>query len=76
MITGPPLLNRRQDLIIHSVPMTVDEFPRVPGFLCAIDAEFVAMSKADMEIRSNGVIMLLIIDQKSFVTVQILVGTC
>lgn len=55
MITGPPLLNRRQDLIIHSVPLTEDEFPKVPGFLCAIDAEFVAMTKADVEIRSDGV---------------------
>jgi PAB-dependent poly(A)-specific ribonuclease subunit 2 len=55
MLTGPAPLNRRHDLKLRSVPLTSDEFPRSPGFICAIDAEFVAMTKADVEIRSDGV---------------------
>ncbi|ORX88696.1 cysteine proteinase [Basidiobolus meristosporus CBS 931.73] len=34
-------------------PLTVDEMPN-PGFLCGIDAEFVAMTKEETEIWSDG----------------------
>lgn len=45
MLCGNHLLNRRQDLKINYVPLSEAEFPHTPGFLCAIDAEFVAMNK-------------------------------
>ena len=38
-------LNRRRDLNLRSVPLTQMEIPHSAGYLCAIDAEFVAMTK-------------------------------
>ena len=35
-------------------PLSADEIPRQPDFLCAIDAEFVIMSTAESEFRSDG----------------------
>ncbi|KAJ3333266.1 poly(A)-specific ribonuclease [Blyttiomyces sp. JEL0837] len=47
-------VNRRKDLNYNFTPLTNDEVPKSPGFLCAIDAEFVALSKEETEIRSDG----------------------
>lgn len=40
--------------MIKTIPLKDNEIPKGPGFLCAIDAEFVAMTKADVEIWSDG----------------------
>ncbi|KAJ3158992.1 poly(A)-specific ribonuclease [Geranomyces michiganensis] len=50
------LLNRRQrkDLKFLYKILSPGELPTQPGFLCALDAEFVALSKDEAEIRSDG----------------------
>lgn len=54
------LLNHRSDLLLKYIPLAPEEIPRGPGYLCAIDAEFVVMStvfnfnQAESEIRSDG----------------------
>ena len=35
-------------------PLTYDQVPQAPGYLLAIDAEFVALSKEETEVRSDG----------------------
>ncbi|KAI8612159.1 ubiquitin carboxyl-terminal hydrolase-domain-containing protein, partial [Chytriomyces sp. MP71] len=49
-----PLSNSRRDLLINYTPLTDAELPIKPGFVVAIDAEFVALQKAQTEIRSDG----------------------
>ena len=39
--------------------MSADEIPTKPGYLCAIDAEFVALNKEEIEIRSDGTKLVL-----------------
>ncbi|KAI9199852.1 ubiquitin carboxyl-terminal hydrolase-domain-containing protein [Polychytrium aggregatum] len=46
--------NRRSDLSIFSSPLRPDEVPTEPGLIVAIDAEFVALSNEETEIRSDG----------------------
>ncbi|TPX57736.1 hypothetical protein PhCBS80983_g03604 [Powellomyces hirtus] len=50
------LLNRRKerDLKFTYKILHPSELPTAPGFLCALDAEFVALSKDEAEIRSDG----------------------
>nr|KAJ3418423.1 poly(A)-specific ribonuclease [Polyrhizophydium stewartii] len=47
-------INQREDLLIRYQLFTPDEVPRTPGYICAIDTEFVAMSHGEAEIRSDG----------------------
>ncbi|KAI8846356.1 ubiquitin carboxyl-terminal hydrolase-domain-containing protein [Chytridium lagenaria] len=54
ILTNTTLINRRKDLAIHYKPLLPSEIPAEPGFLCAIDAEFVALNKEELEIRSDG----------------------
>jgi PAB-dependent poly(A)-specific ribonuclease subunit 2 len=42
------------DLILNSIPFSPEEVPRGPGYLCAIDAEFVVMAAGETELRSDG----------------------
>ncbi|KAI8898850.1 ubiquitin carboxyl-terminal hydrolase-domain-containing protein [Globomyces pollinis-pini] len=48
------LLNERKDLTSSCVPLNLEEIPSGPGYLCAIDAEFVVMASAESEVRSDG----------------------
>ncbi|KAI9104701.1 ubiquitin carboxyl-terminal hydrolase-domain-containing protein [Phlyctochytrium arcticum] len=50
------LLNRRRekDLKIRYKTLRSDELPTAPGYLCALDAEFVALTKDETEVRSDG----------------------
>ncbi|KAK9704495.1 poly(A)-specific ribonuclease [Basidiobolus ranarum] len=43
----------RHKIVKTHVPLSVDETPK-PGFLCGIDAEFVAMTKEETEVWSDG----------------------
>ncbi|KAJ3407564.1 poly(A)-specific ribonuclease [Chytridiales sp. JEL 0842] len=59
-------VNRRKELMMQYKPLGPDELPKSPGFLCAIDSEFVALVKdphflmpcmnpqEETELRSDG----------------------
>ncbi|KAI8910963.1 ubiquitin carboxyl-terminal hydrolase-domain-containing protein [Gorgonomyces haynaldii] len=67
-------LNRRQDLKINFIPLRDHEIPRAAGYLCAIDAEFVAMTKAELELRSDGTKKLLRPSRYSLARVSVVRG--
>ena len=46
--------SHRTDLVLRHVPLKAEEIPNTPGFLVAIDAEFVGMALAETEVRSDG----------------------
>ncbi|KAJ3043872.1 poly(A)-specific ribonuclease [Rhizophlyctis rosea] len=72
----PIHLNRRKekDLKINYKSLQADELPKEPGFLCAIDAEFVALSKEETEIRSDGTRSMLRPSRLSLARVSVLRG--
>jgi PAB-dependent poly(A)-specific ribonuclease subunit 2 len=51
-----------------------EEIPRGPGFLCAIDAEFVVMTTAETEIRSDGTNTVIRPSRYSLARVSVLRG--
>ncbi|KAJ3308221.1 poly(A)-specific ribonuclease [Boothiomyces sp. JEL0838] len=68
------LLNRRVDLVMSYTPLTFDEIPQGPGYLCAIDAEFVVMATAESEIRSDGTNTLIRPSRYSLARVSVVRG--
>ncbi|KAJ3080721.1 poly(A)-specific ribonuclease [Quaeritorhiza haematococci] len=67
-------LNRRKDLQLRCKPLAPFELPNGPGFLCAIDAEFVALTKEETEIRSDGTRSVLRPSRLSLARVSLLRG--
>ncbi|TPX36525.1 hypothetical protein SmJEL517_g01378 [Synchytrium microbalum] len=49
------VLNRRRELSITYKRLTPEETQSLKGALCGLDAEFVALSKEESEVRSDGV---------------------
>ncbi|TPX70585.1 hypothetical protein SpCBS45565_g01672 [Spizellomyces sp. 'palustris'] len=70
------LLNRRRekDLKISYKLLKPEELPTKPGFLCALDAEFVALSKDETEIRSDGTRSVIRPSRLSLARVSVLRG--
>ncbi|KAJ3104577.1 poly(A)-specific ribonuclease [Phlyctochytrium planicorne] len=69
------LLNRRKDLSIQFRPLTKEEIPVEPGMLCAIDAEFVALNKEELDIRSDGTRSVLKPSRLGLARVSVIRGT-
>ena len=62
---------------VHSssvVPLTVNELPR-PGYLCALDAEFVALNEDEIELHSDGTRALLRPKQFTLARVSVVRGS-
>lgn len=74
ILTKNYYLNTQTDLLIKSMPLSTSEYPRSPGFMCAIDAEFVAMTKADVEICSDGTKKVLRPSRYSLARVSVVRG--
>ncbi|ORX52131.1 hypothetical protein BCR36DRAFT_582638 [Piromyces finnis] len=68
-------LNRRKNIITTCEPFTEDEIPKQPGYLCAIDAEFVALNKEETEIRSDGTKSLIRPPRMGLARVSVLRGS-
>jgi len=64
--------NRRANMVKHQV-LTPEELPK-PGTLVAIDAEFVALQKEEMEFRSDGTKNILKPSHMSLARVSVLRG--
>lgn len=64
--------SRRRDLHFTAKPMSVTNLK--PGFLCGIDAEFVALSKEETEIGSDGSRIVLRPSRLSLARVSVLRG--
>ncbi|KAJ3066088.1 poly(A)-specific ribonuclease [Podochytrium sp. JEL0797] len=69
-----PILNRRRDLAIMYTPLKMSEFPLKPGFMVAIDAEFVSLQKEETEIRSDGSKSMLMPSKLGLARVSVLRG--
>jgi PAB-dependent poly(A)-specific ribonuclease subunit 2 len=54
MLLDNQLLNHRTDLLLRYIPLSLEEIPHQPGYLCAIDAEFVIMSTVNSGILTKG----------------------
>eukprot|EP00842_Homolaphlyctis_polyrhiza_P003257 jgi/Hompol1/3932/HPOL_003377-RA len=48
------MINYRNNIVSRATRFTENEIPKEPGYICAIDTEFVALSHAEIEIRSDG----------------------
>ncbi|KAJ3121410.1 poly(A)-specific ribonuclease [Nowakowskiella sp. JEL0407] len=68
------LLNRRKDLSILYKTLSDSELDKLKGSLCAIDAEFVALSKEEYEIHSDGTRSLIRPSRMSLARVSVLRG--
>ncbi|KAI8925842.1 ubiquitin carboxyl-terminal hydrolase-domain-containing protein [Entophlyctis helioformis] len=66
-----PTLNQRDDLVPTHVPLAENEMP-TRGFMCAIDAEFVSISNAETEIRSDGTKSVIRPSQMALARVSVL----
>ncbi|KAJ3187322.1 poly(A)-specific ribonuclease [Gaertneriomyces sp. JEL0708] len=71
------LQNRRRmkDLKINYKLLDQNELPTEPGYLCALDAEFVALSKDETEIRSDGTRSIIRPSRLSLARVSVLRGS-
>ena len=76
MLIKNPLLNKLPVHMIKSkyVLMRRDEVPRCPGYVCAIDAEFVSVSKGEIEVRSDGTKSVLRPAQSALARVSVVRG--
>ncbi|KAJ3339561.1 poly(A)-specific ribonuclease [Entophlyctis luteolus] len=69
-----PLVNYRKDVMVTYSPLTEADFPVKPGFLVAIDAEFIALQKEESELRSDGSRSVILPSKLGLARISILRG--
>ncbi|KAI8801403.1 ubiquitin carboxyl-terminal hydrolase-domain-containing protein [Cladochytrium replicatum] len=68
------VLNRRSDFVTRYETLIPEEIIGQTGYLCAIDAEFIALTKEETEIRSDGTRQLVRPSRLSLARVSVVRG--